>query len=756
MNRIFRCLLLVLILAALLPRGATAVVTATAEWNWADYRSDVDGGPSTDLSHFYQQYSLLYQHRQGIQGGNAGFWKVGLGYEWTAIDTSGAGYDANIDNGKILYEGELSFTPRVLPLSFHAYSHDLARSQARQLTSGYLISPGIDIGLYNGEHIANGFTLIVGESTLAGYGGYRGNLTAFPRLLVDFSEINVRDTEGTDDPAHYRIRDLAMVSLNRKHNWFHYKMFEYTDYIDPVNNEKERVLLLGTVDHLDRRQWINLTNWLKISVDGSLSRYEGVASEGLTGKEEVYRLNLFNEGKRQDWRYANYTGLARRTTNTGELDKEFDFPVYASGQLDPLNKWRFAFLGSRWEEKNQLTLSDLRKEDSVYARYQLESQRSADLLLIPGAEAEWGRTFQEGVGRGARLAVELRNDDPLKIKRRNWRLYYSVARFEHEADDFAGRDPVGAGDSAVFHEQSANAALTLRLSESATFSCSQELAIGSGDYAANGLDHIGSTIARGYRGDPADEERTLSGTVWRSTTDLALELTPPGRWRNLFSAYYDHIDEDGTVSHQTQGDHDLVYSRGNFYLRGHTRLAEGDGLSWSWDSRNISPLDYRLGAPDWFLSHGLRVDYSPNPYWFLKGEGGAIWGEGNRGEGGAAYVKEATTFHLYESVGVPRRWLSFTQEFRYDKAWGRQSLWFAELGASVNYYPTRYLSLNAGIDMKHYSITDINEFRYELSAVASFRKLQANVSYIYGQIEDDAFFPGIREQRWEVGLKKIF
>lgn len=747
MWRIVFNLIAFLLPALLWPGGVAAIVNGSAEWNWAEYQRDVDGVSQADFSHFFQQYSLLYQDRGTFQGGRAGGWNIGLGYEWTGFSATLNDTDNDFSGGKILYQGDLKFTPAGLPLSLHAYSYDLALptpAVTSRVFPNAIIAPDIYQGINDGQHVTTGLTLVAGGPSANLFGEYNEMLSALPRLLIDYREDYVRDLKG-GDPQHYRFRDLAFVSLNRKNNWLHYKVFDYADFMDPANDYEEKVWLLGTVDHLNRRQWVNLTNWLAISVDGSLTRRIswGTAADD---SEETYRLNLFSNAKRRDWAFSNFTTLSRVTTDAvgGGVEKNFDFPLFATGVLDPLNRWRAYFLGHRMENLSRADdASSTNGEDGVYAKLQLESKRYPGKILTPEAEVDWTRDSRRGDGQAARVGVELRSDNRLE-RARNWLAACSAAWFENSQT------------ASTYTEMTARMAIDHQLSSAVKIGGSQELAVGFGDYSTNLTDHIQPTITETFETDDYQgPSRSVSGTSYRSTTNVYLELTPSGRWQNRFSIYYDLIHAGKDV-HQFQLKHDASYSQPQWRAYSRTMLAEGDELNYSWQSDELPELDRYIGDPSVIFTNQAGISYWPNRFWDAKAEARTLWGKGERGDAWILAVEEAAAYHLYHNGGLARKKFSLNQNFEYQKLWSDDSLWYANMELSAIYYITNYLALESGVGVRHYGLTDQNEFEFEASAVATFRKLQAKVSYAYGRADESTFLPGVREQRWEVGLKKYF
>lgn len=759
---IFICFLLV---AGLRAEPAHAVVTGTAAWEWAEYQRDLDDGPSTKASHFFQQYSLLYHDRQAFRDGRAGRWDVALGYEWTALDLSGS-YDDEFDTGKILYQGELYFSPVGVPLSLHAYSHDLTRSTPAILTANdTLVDPRIYYGIYDGQHIITGVTLEVGESRpqrLAN-SGFNNVLVTLPRLLVDYRDEYIRDLNRFD-PVHYRERDLAFISLNRKNNWFHYKVFEHIDYNDSTNDFRERMFLLGTIDQLDRRQWVNLTNWLAISVDGSLTRSEGGPYRRNWDSPELYRLNLFSVARRRDWNFSNFTSMSRNSNGDGHVEKTFDFPWYAAGQTDPQHKWKLAFIESSRDETNPRLLSsyDL-KEDNLYGRAQLENSRRSNAILTTDGEAAWTNTSISGEAYATRLGAELRSPrHPGRIS--DWRAAYSIAWFAAdqvlEAGDRGKADRDNSG--LTYFEQVAEAGFNYSLSSATRVGMNQLLAVGFGTNELNTTKYIVPTISTeafddDYRSSP-QKDPFYDGTSYRSITDAYLELTPPGSWRNRFNLRYDLL-QTAISRHVFEASHQANFSSGQLRASTRTSLSEGDDLTYQTQAADLGGLEAYTGAPEMIFYHQASLGYTPNRFWETNGQLMAMWGDGPIGSGWILEARQDTAYHLFKAGGLMRRWLDFRERFEYQKIGEVSSLWFADLDFSVVWYATNYLTLDALVGARHFGLTSQTEYQFRTSATAAFRMLEARLAYAYGQRNagnERAFEPGTTEQRWEVSLKKYF
>lgn len=747
-------LLFGLLAMVMVPGLALAVVTGSAEWNWAEYRRDQEGRDEVKASHFFQQYSLLYRDRQMINGGRAGRWDIGLGYEWTAVDASIDGDDSSVDTSKILYEGEILFAPGGLPFRINAYSRDLHRSRPNYslsspaLSGATLISPDIATGIHNGQRIATGVTLLAGIKNGSYLGEYREMLAAFPKLLVDYRDVYVRDKQGFD-PEHYHLRDLAFVSLNKKDNWFHYRVSDFKDYEDRSNDYDEKNYLLGTVDHLLRRQWISLTNWIRISTDASLTISTNAPGQSSERTEELYQFNLFTEARRPGWGFSNFTTLSRMVDDLSWEEKELEIPWFAYGQIDPKSRWKMQVRASRRQEG--LLEGDLRSrrqidEDLFYTQFQVETGHLPGRILTPTFEADYKRSVGQAQGQAVRAGFELRND----LRRKaafDWLAGYSLAWFEN------------ANTSESYYEQTLTGSLERSLTARLRIGVSQRLAIGTGSYETGTVEHMRPLAADNFlsRYENRDEmSLTDGGTVVRSISEGFAEWGS-GQKNHRVNALFDWLQQDDDL-HRLRLDHSFRYSGPVLHVNTSTVFEEGDAISSQINMvSEIANLDFYTGAPDKALSHETRVSYMPNRSWMHKGMAGISWAEGHLGDGWLAGLRQESSYTRYRLGGLRQTLFTLYQTFEYERAWVNDDPWYTGLELRMVYYPSRTLSLSADLAGRHYGLLDQTEFEYELAAIFRYPKFEARVAYSYGQIDSDtAFLPGVKEQRWEVGLRKIF
>ena len=180
-------------------------------------------------------------------------------------------------------------------------------------------------------------TLMAGIRNGSYLGAYRKILSSLPRLYIDYTQLYLRDVGGLNN-QHTLARDLAFVSLNKKDNWFHYRAFDFQDYEDSDNNYGTKSFILGTIDQTLSRQWINMTNWIKLSVDGSYTTEdsEDYLERGVDPK--TFALNLFTQAEYGKTRASNFSNLWR-TTDADKLTVDYEIPFYANGWIDSNRSW---------------------------------------------------------------------------------------------------------------------------------------------------------------------------------------------------------------------------------------------------------------------------------------------------------------------------------------------------------------------------------------------------------------------------------
>lgn len=749
MNALIRHLCLVLLLTVLAVVPARANVSGFVQWNWADYQRDYDDDSNKDLvdvdaSSFLQTYSLLYESNHLINGGRAGEWNISLGYQWSSLSNSLNGEDETFKAGKVLYKGDLLFAPGGLPLRVYMYSRDM-NVAAPVLGSGAQL---VDTTVYrdlngSGEHYETGITMWAGIKNGSYLGQYREMLSQLPKLLMDYRETYVRDLDGLDQ-SHWRMRDLAFVSLNKKDNWFHYRASEYTDMLNPGSDYERRTYLLGTVDHTMKRQWINLTNWIQLSVDGSLEQSASASDRD----EDTYQLNLFTKFRRKEWQAQNFSSFERSLDEAGKQEKNFIFPLFASGQLDPRNKWRMSLIQSS-EEKMYASQPTI-NEYLLFTNYQLETVRQSGKIQTSTLAFDVKRGSLQDNGQAAQFDLEFRTDNRRDLLT-DWRAGYGAGWF----------NSTETGDNYV--EQKMEFSLTHRPSKDLRIGGNQLLVMGSGNYDAYSTEYLRPALSGSTRSSNfADYD--VSGNPWRSKTDLYLEFTANSRWNHRLFSLYDYISRDPESESLFELGYKLRYNDREKVAQFEALYQSGDDLALPTYASEIGSLPSFVGTPEKSFSGSGSLSYAPVRSWSTKGKAGFLWAEGDRGSAGVFALEQRVQYNLFASSGLRRKLMVFEEELYYERflrvdneTYQGDAPWYVRLRLASTFFLHRYLTLGARAEYRYYGESDANVMDYSLSAQIPFEKLSVQVQYAYGQ--SDAYSPegpAVTEHRWEVDIKKTF
>ncbi|MHB8708284.1 MAG: hypothetical protein ACYC9I_05375 [Desulfuromonadales bacterium] len=728
---------------------AEARISGALEWNWADYSKEVDGEEAVSASHFVQKYSILANWQGQLNGGRAGGWALGLGYDWTSFDNEINGEDNSETRGKMLYEGEVLFAPGGLPIRFHGFSYDLTRTSLATLTRigqrDHLIEPDIVNDLHNGQYITSGFTLIAGIRNGTYLGEYRELLSKYPRLFIDFRETYNKDDKSELYPEHTRDRDLAFVSLNKKDNWFHYKYRDYIDYNDANNNYTTKMFLLGTVDHLNRRQWIHLTNWIRLSVDGSLTISDDALETDTGGYEETYALNAFTVARRAGWEVSNFTSASRTSNLAGRLEKNLYIPFYGSGAIDPQTSWRGQLVFSR--EENEDSFRALRTdEDVAYAQLQLESRKNRGYLLTPEIELE-SRDASDGRGQAGRVGFELGTDSRYD-RRLQWHSAYSAGYFDGETDN---------GEQTGFFEQRGLLAADYAYDSRTRFGVSQELIVGWGKYAGNTTNYLTPLISWARETFQVDADVTgEDGSAVRSLTTAYLELNGRERMRNRFSMSLDYLETPEEQVQRLVIEHRLDYSRRELELIITNSFQQGDDLSLGYAGQELAGLESAVSDPDLSFGHRTSLRYRPNRHWDVLGRLVYAWASGPENDGSLVAVEQVARYSVFSATAYARRLLQFNQEFHYEKLLDAANAWYSDFIFGAEYYPRSYWVLGARAAVRYYGEAEQMQLGYSLYSALRYPKFEARVAYAYAESEESDRDPQTDEQRVEVSLKRLF
>ena len=390
-----------------------AQVSGVVELRYGQHSAEEGGVDVIDAGHFTQKYSILVEKSGLFSKGKLGTYDLALGYEWNAIDaTRDNDVSVSVSNplDKILYKGEVLIAPGGLPFRMHAFSYDLTPTTFIEEDfsiifkdrSNFSPDAGTVVDFENSKNVITGLSLVAGLKNGDYSGRYRDLLTSMPRLLIDYRQIDVEDTDSFT-ARNYTDRDLAFVSLNKRDNWFHYRVFTHEDHLDPTQNLEEQTFLLGNINHAYRREWVNLTNWIKVSTDLS---YSEVKPNVTTSEEHRYDLNLFTRANRGTWQAANYTTYSR-VRDDSSLEKYIDVPFFAHGELSADTSWRYQLqLQQQETDRYSGNLIGQEQRGNFYTFLKVETFRQSRQIVSPYLEASV-KTGTEGQGRALRVGAEL-------------------------------------------------------------------------------------------------------------------------------------------------------------------------------------------------------------------------------------------------------------------------------------------------------------------------------------------------------------
>ncbi|GAB4176930.1 MAG: hypothetical protein Kow00100_18980 [Geothermobacteraceae bacterium] len=738
--------LLTLLLVSLLPLAGPvrAEFSGVAEWGYAEYRESRDGVGDLRARSLTQQYSLLWEKSGEFYNGKAGKYDLALGGEWSWLDADLDGENVDIETAKILYRGDILFAPGGLPFRVQLYSHDDHKSLFQEDTIGFLtrdtgdpIEPDIVTDLVNGQHIVTGATLLVGIRNGSYLGRYRDVLSQLPRLLVDYREIYVRDVH-TETPQHYRERNLAFVSLNKKDNWFHYRYTDFKDFMDPdgASDYVEKSYLLGTIDHQQVRRWINITNWIQISADGSYTVTEQPNSQQ-DATERRYSLNFFTQMQRSNWGASNFTTYLRET-EFNRLHKKLEIPFYARGELDRSTAWRFQFIGSR-DQELVFSTDTQRDVDTAYLSAQVETFRQGRYIFAPKFEIE-SKGGEEGDGYAARATAEFYSNVKYRPK---YEIYgsYSLARFAGENRN---------GEDSGSWEQQAIGRIETSLAPRARVGLEQQLIYSSGTVDQDVSDYIQPRSLARLEGSVQDPRR-LDGSSFRSKTILRGEFTSEKRLDNTVELIFDYLVNDLSTDHQLIVRHRLEYDRRTFRASMLNEFMQGDVANFDTFSFQVIDGSSGGGTLNSSYEHRTRLFYSPGRAWETTGEFHLQWRRGDLGDTTNYDISQSLTYNFYVVNGLVRKLAIIRQELEYESFNDYTGLTAngTKLSLLGEVYPTRHTLFGLRGTFEHLST---GEDTYTMLAVAAlnFEKFQVRLEYEYGTDDDqDA-------QRWEVNVRKIF
>lgn len=775
--------LLILLQLLVMTAGMTharsaAVLDGSATLGVQSYSGESAGETQKGQS-FYQQYAMTLRQDGKFYNGRAGAYTLMLGYEINRLNPT---FDYNgvrdpdinaIGTEKFYYNGNLVIAPGGLPFRLHLYARDTQKSSfvsnglfndfatgnqsvAAGQTIGHLLSPDIYNDLNNGTARTLGANLLIGIRNGSYLGAYRDVLSQLPRLLVDFQQQEVKDLHSPVTRTHYRSRDLAFVSLNKKDNWVHFRMRDHSDFLNPENDTLTRQTMIGTIDHLLNRQWINLTNWIKLSGELSYSAEKKVDVDPIN----TYQLNLLLLGERQNVSSSLLSQFLRE--NDGKyITREAEVPLAVNIEFNRDTRLRSRFIFDAKESSsifdanlNTVTNAngDRRGHTDFYLDNHLELRRSQRVTLSPRIEIEGRRQEASKDGLALRVGSEVASNSKLS-KSLNWLGGYALTAIRTN-DEIAGT-------SGSFLQNEVYGRIDKDLSRSLRVGGRSKLEVGSGEGRADIGFRIptmsgGVSNARGNNAVANDYD----GMLVAGNISLYLDHRYQ-RLGNRLELGYEFFTADEIDSKRVSLEHTLNYTERRYRLNWVTKLNIGDS-SASPESINF---DYLGGAiiansdsntSTW--SSNLNYRYDPSRSLGLTLDAGISGTQAD--ENYSSYrLAERLDYRIFTSNGIIRKLAEFSEELGYEKVStainGRDSNFFGRLSAA--YFPTKHLYAKVSSEVVAYlsssSMQQISTGEFGLD----FEKLKFMAIYSQGYKEEESdLLPEVKEKRWEVKVKKIF
>ncbi|MDG5467815.1 hypothetical protein P9J64_05685 [Deltaproteobacteria bacterium IMCC39524] len=752
------CLLVVMVLTCL-ASTAEARISGEVALLYTDYSAKEDGEKVSDFSSFSQNYSLYYSKSGFVGDQRLGKYNFGLGYQWAStsatLDTSHGTEDFDLENsdGKFLFNGDITIAPGALPFRFHAFSYDNQAPISNYARTRGVLDRTLITGTRTREEVVSGFTLMAGIRNGSYLGKYRKLLSSLPRAYVDYSQTFIRDLD-TLNKVHSLERDLAFVSLNKKDNWFHFRASDYKDYLDSRNNTYTKTILIGTINQNLARQWINMTNWIKLSVDASYTEEESEETLETAYDPKVFSLNLYSQadyGKNHVSVFNNYS----RLRDSDKFERRYEIPVFARGVIDHKRSWslqlrRYADQED-WYNTNFVGVD----EEGEYLAARFNNQRST-YTFASTLELERSKQIPTEAF-AARLRQEISQTRSYGVAN-PWLLGYTAV-FVHTDGDYEATG--GTGD--IFEHElygSSQWALSPRNTLELRQNFRHATANGSG-YSTIYISPKGYDVTFDNVGPIASEE-----ALYASETTLSLESLWGAKLKNrlvLSNQVYYGGAEDKRDSSLVDF---LTYRSRNWRLEMMNGVYVGDDppditVSQSSSARSFSNstaggLDTR--DVNYILGHSTKVEYFSSRNFKSKANFKFALKDTDNGKVYQGSFFEESEYSLFSRTGRRRALGRLYQQFEYEKySSDFNTASYLKLLLGATYYPMSYFELGGDIYYETYDQLGIDQIALSVLARLTFSRLTCETRYSYalGKL-DDGNYDKRTEHLFEAKVIKTF
>lgn len=734
-NRLLSSLLIVAATVILVPSQllaqvagltSTSRLSGSAALEYVSYDARGEGEPKLDASSLVQRYSLLYRTEGYARDKRIGSYKLALGYDWTSLDsTVTAGpvkNDYSMQSGRILYDADILINPVQLPFSFRAYSRDMGKSQIETdgdylLSNGNrLITPGIATSQTTpGTNIQSGFRLIFGGDKPGSK--FRQYFILMPVFLVDYNDTYTRN-DSSNVSSGNRLQNWN-ISAKSGDNWIHYRTTHFRDFVLADSNYEEKQIQIGLIDDAYRRQWIQLTNWIKISADGQYTRRTGVAND----KElEEYDLNLFADASRRTWQARTFTNFNREITSGSFIDTR-KIPLSLSGVWNADTDWsilaRSDDTRSMSVVNGQVAPGSTVNTSNLYGSLKVNTFKRRNFTLSSGASVERIKTTGGAETLGLELSVESR----------------STPRFSRDLNMDARLSARSFVD--LQHDQksySSDLAMNARYQWNRTFfvNFTDTVSVGGGDQVNSSSSNINQNSTRVF--DAGGNAGTNLGGVGSITNTAAASVswTPVAKLQLSLGLGHTLSVADGQPTRQIASiTNDLSYMLpkgsiqvSNFYTRDDD--GAGNVTSNILSKGNVKYQPFRQTAA--LLRYG--------------------WSRSTSGDRTTSELSllQSVSYSLFRRTGINSRLVDLYEEMEYVKSDFNPSKKTVLVRAV--YYPFSRLSLNGRASYDFLNRTTM----YGGGVGAHFKLADASADYTYAKRDGDKRL----EHRFSAKVQKNF
>ncbi len=747
--------ILVLLAAFVLPADAAGRLTGLVEWRGGTFDAQ-ETGDDDSADYFTQQYSLLYAGREQLARGRAGHYSYSLGYAWNSLDSEIGAQEFKDSAGTPLFAGELLLAPGGLPFSLHLYyrnGEDLdlieggvdefevldsgSNRSGRGMASGgdqFFSVNGIINELLHEKREELGVTLVAGIANGSYLGAYRQTLSNLPRILIDYKQedVVIRNGKIYED---YLLEHLAFVSLNKKDNWFHYRVTKFDDRLATNKNQDytDYEYQLGTIDEKLQRRWINLTNWIRISADGTWGELK---REGLSS-EERFNINMFAVARRRNWGLEYFGNYQRRIEDTF-LDKSIDLPVFLRGEVSRDLGWKVSLSAEKRETDQYADLVEDYDLTDFYGKGRLEMFRTRPSALDIILEME-GKQGSKGQGEGVRFGLEWYGKQRLFQGGSRYFLSWSATYLQGE----------GTKISTDFWEQKIIARFDKDLNARAKVGFEQNLIYGRGDLDRTVTQHLEPESDVSIDWQSSGFGTLQNESVLRSSTIAYLE-TMVSRLRNRFEIVYDYRSTGHTPTDLLTVSDRLSYSRSALSFSMTNSYINGDVGS----PERKQTVGSDAGSS--FLHH-WNLRYRPNRFWASTFSSDYEIQVEDGPDSEHLFLQQENLYTFYTHNGYARKLLDVIEQFEYEafdsSSNDSEKIYLTLAG---NYYLTRYYLLGARAKYKMLGADQGDVWSYGLVAAANFPQMQVSLNYSYGQRQESETTPERQEKLVQFMVRRTF